>query len=66
MKNIIKIILVFIALLVFIVVTYVLYVSLTYYRIKDNVKLDISNNQNNTIDFNKEYKMLTYNISIAL
>lgn len=65
MKNIIKIILIFIALLVFIVVTYVLYVSLTYYRIKDNVKLDISNNQNNTIDFNKEYKMLTYNIGFG-
>lgn len=65
MKRILKIILVFIALVIFITFTYVLYVSLQYYRIKDNTKLNIENNTTNNFEFDKEYKVLTYNIGFG-
>ena len=65
MKRILKIILAFIALVIFITFTYVLYVSLQYYRIKDNTKLNIENNTTNNFEFDKEYKVLTYNIGFG-
>ena len=65
MKKILKIILAFIALVIFITFTYVLYVSLQYYRIKDNTKLNVENNTTNNFEFDKEYKVLTYNIGFG-
>ena len=65
MKRILKIILAFIALVIFITFTYVLYVSLQYYRIKDNTKLNVKNNTTNNFEFDKEYKVLTYNIGFG-
>ena len=65
MKRILKIILAFIALVIFITFTYVLYVSLQYYRIKDNTKLNVENNTTNNFEFDKEYKVLTYNIGFG-
>lgn len=65
MKRILKIILAFIALVIFITITYVLYVSLQYYRIKDNTKLNVENNTTNNFEFDKEYKVLTYNIGFG-
>ena len=47
MKTILKIILGIILILLFVVITYVLYVNFTYYRIKDN------NNKFYSIDFDK-------------
>lgn len=65
MKRILKIILIFIALVIFITFTYVLYVSLQYYRIKDNIKLNVENNTTNNFELDKEYKVLTYNIGFG-
>lgn len=65
MKKILKIILAFIVLVIFITFTYVLYVSLQYYRIKDNTKLNVENNTTNNFEFDKEYKVLTYNIGFG-
>ena len=65
MKTILKIILGIILIVLFVVITYVLYVNFTYYRIKDNTILNINNNQKETFEFNKEYKVLTYNIGFG-
>ena len=65
MKTILKIILGIILILLFVVITYVLYVNFTYYRIKDNTILNINNNQKETFEFNKEYKVLTYNVGFG-
>ena len=65
MKTILKIILGIILIVLFVVITYVLYVNFTYYRIKDNTILNINNNQKETFEFNKEYKVLTYNVGFG-
>ena len=44
---------------------YVIYLSATYYRIEDNLNLEISNNNENSISLNTEYKISTYNIGFG-
>ncbi len=56
------------ALLLMVVLAYVAYVFLTYSRIKDNQKLDITTNgkvMEETVSLDTEYTILTYNIGFG-
>lgn len=44
---------------------YIVYMNETYYRIEDNISLDINNNQNNILNANNEYSAVTYNIGFG-
>lgn len=69
MKNVLKfslkIIFEIVVLLIFTVIIYVVYVSLDYYRIKDNKILKVENNKTSTFLFDKEYQVLTYNVGFG-
>lgn len=53
-----SIVLLFLAL----IITYVVYMQLNYYRIADDTKLEISNNSRNVIKIDQTYSAMTYNI----
>lgn len=65
MKTALKIILNMIIVIIFVIFTYVLYISFNYYRIEDNKKLNIINNKDAIFEIDKEYKILTYNIGFG-
>lgn len=44
---------------------YLIYISCQYYRIEDNLKLDINNNQDGGVTTNKDYTITTYNIGFG-
>ena len=44
---------------------YVIYLSATYYRIEDNINLEINNNNNNLVKLDTEYSISTYNIGFG-
>ena len=44
---------------------YIIYLSATYYRIEDNISLEINNNLENKISFNTDYKISTYNLGFG-
>lgn len=44
---------------------YVIYISCQYYRIEDNLTLEIKNNQTLNIQTNQNYKISTYNIGFG-
>lgn len=48
-----------------VLVIYVCYVMFSYYRIEDNLKLNILNNQEDIVELNNEYKISTYNIGFG-
>lgn len=54
-----------IGLLILTVLGYVIYISCQYYRIEDNLKLEVSNNQSNSVQLNQSYKISTYNIGFG-
>lgn len=54
-----------IGLIVLTVGGYVIYLSATYYRIEDNLELDIQNNNAIQITLNTEYTISTYNIGFG-
>lgn len=51
--------------LLLIVGGYVLYVVVTFYRIDDNLALEINDNLDNKIELDKEYEIMTYNIGFG-
>ena len=65
MKKFIKIFLIVLISLVMIVVGYVSYVLITYYRIEDNLELDITNNQDALVEVGTNYTITTYNIGFG-
>lgn len=65
MKKFIKIFSIVLISLVLVVVAYVAYVLISYYRIEDNLELEINNNQETVLDLDKEYTITTYNIGFG-
>ena len=54
-----------IGLSILLVLGYVIYISCQYYRIEDNLDLDIYNNQSEIISANTDYTITTYNIGFG-
>ena len=52
-------------LLIVVVGSYVIYISAQYYRIEDNINIEISNNRQNKITIGENYKISTYNIGFG-
>ena len=44
---------------------YLIYISCQYYRIEDNLELNINNNQDGGVTTNKDYTITTYNIGFG-
>ena len=47
------------------VVGYVAYLQITYYRIEDNLVLEVENNQTQTVATGNEYSVATYNVGFG-
>lgn len=62
MKKILKLLIVILFLFVLSVVAYIFYMQMQYYRIEDNLKLEITKNSKQKLAINQEYKMITFNI----
>ncbi len=65
MKKLIKTLITFITIILLAVVIYVVYVFVQYYRLDDNLVLEIDNNQNEIIDLDMTYSVITYNIGFG-
>ena len=65
MKKFFKGLLYLLITIVVIVVAYILYVVLTFYRIDDNIQLDIENNKTEIVELNTEYTIMTYNVGFG-
>lgn len=53
------------ALIAIVIGGYAIYMQANYYRIKDNLELDINNNQDTLINKSNEYTIMTYNIGFG-
>lgn len=51
--------------IVLILLGYIIYLSCTYYRIKDNMPLEITNNQTSLVQIGEDYTISTYNIGFG-
>lgn len=65
MRKFFKIFSIVLISLVLVVVAYLAYVLISYYRIEDNLELEINNNQENQIEVGSEYTITTYNIGFG-
>lgn len=65
MKKIIKIILGIIVAVVLIVIGYLLYVILTFYRLDDNLVIETTNNSNEQLKLDQSYTITTYNLGFG-
>ncbi len=65
MKKALKIIGISLISIILIIIAYVSYVFISYYRIEDNLEIDIENNQELAFDISKTYKISTYNIGFG-
>lgn len=65
MRKLIKVVLMFIVGILVVVLGYVGYVMITYYRIGDNTLIETVNNQSTLVELNKEYSIQTYNIGFG-
>ena len=54
-----------VGLVVLILVGYVIYLSATFYRIRDNLLLDITNSQTSQVSIGEDYTITTYNIGFG-
>lgn len=54
-----------IGLVILLVLGYVIYLSIQYYRIEDNLNLEISNNRNEIVSTATDYTITTYNIGFG-
>ena len=52
-------------LFILIVLSYLLYVVCGYYRLEDNLPLEISNNQSKTVSADGSYTIMTYNVGFG-
>ena len=64
-KKIIKIFCVVLAVIVLAVLSYLMYVILSYHRVEDNLTLEIEGNATDTAPVNTELSLLTYNIGFG-
>lgn len=64
-KRVIIIICIVLATIVLAVLSYLLYVVLSYHRVEDNLKLEIEGNAANTVPVGTELSLLTYNIGFG-
>ena len=64
-KKIIKIFCVILAVIVLAVLSYLMYVILSYHRVEDNLTLEIEGNATGTAPVNAELSLLTYNIGFG-
>ena len=51
--------------IVLILLGYIIYLSCTYYRIRDNLPLEITNNQTSLVQIGEDYTISTYNIGFG-
>ena len=65
MKKLGKIVLTIISALLIIVIGYVGYAAVSYYRIDDNLEIKTVNNQSETLKINTEYSIMTYNVGFG-
>ena len=65
MKKFLKLLLAIIAALLLIVLIYVAYVLLSYYRLEDNLALEVANPITAQAKTNEEYKLLSWNIGFG-
>lgn len=65
MKKVLKFLLGFLLVLVTVVVGYFGYLSLTFYRIDDNVSVETNNNGANKLSTLEEYSMVTFNVGFG-
>lgn len=65
LKKSLKTLLCLILVMVIVVAAYVSYVFIAYYRIDDNLKLEISDNTNEVIKTGQEQKIISYNIGFC-
>lgn len=64
-KRIIKILCIVIAAIILAVLSYLIYVVLSYHRVEDNLTLEIEGNATNAVPVNTELSLLTYNIGFG-
>ena len=65
MKKVLKIILYILLALVVLVGAYVVYVMVAYYRVEDNLSLDVMGAADTTAATDTEYSVLTYNVGFG-
>ncbi|MDR2538689.1 MAG: hypothetical protein LBC43_03515, partial [Bifidobacteriaceae bacterium] len=64
-KRSLKIVGWFLAIVVLLIGVYVIYVVANYYRIEDNVLIDVKNNPTQTIQLDQPYTAITYNLGFG-
>ncbi len=64
-KRLVCVIASILVLCILFVVGYAAYLQITYYRIEDNLSLEVENNQNQTISTGNEYSVATYNVGFG-
>lgn len=64
-KRIIKTLCIVIAAIILAVLSYLIYVVLSYHRVEDNLTLEIKGNATNNAPVNAELSLLTYNIGFG-
>lgn len=64
-KTVLKTVCIVLAAVMVMVVGYLLYVVLSYHRIEDNLKLDISGGGTDAVPVGKELSLMTYNIGFG-
>ncbi len=64
-KNILKGVCIFLAAVIIIAVSYLMYVILSYDRLADNLSLEVSGTAEKSAPVNKELSLLTYNIGFG-
>lgn len=65
LKRILQVIVGIIVILVAVVAAYIIYLQTSYYRIEDNLALDVENNPTTELKANSEYSVVTYNIGFG-
>ena len=65
LKKFLIVVLSLFLLLVILVCSYIVYMNSSYYRIEDNLSLEVINNQKISLEKDTEYSILTYNIGFG-
>lgn len=65
MKKVLKILLIILLALVLLVGAYVIYVLVSYYRLEDNLELEIINEGGGAAQAGEEYSIMTYNLGFG-
>lgn len=65
MKKFLKIFSITLVTLLLVVIGYLAYVLVSFYRIEDNVEVDINNNQNTQVALDTEYTITSFNIGFG-